>query len=96
MLSFTGTRSATPGSVNGNVKSTYKDLFAVIVMSPTTASNFYEPGRQDHYMFLQVGHVRPDKDETHKKWHKVTSSPQLQTHQCNNRQNWLYLWHYLC
>ena len=31
--------SPMPRSVNGNVKSTYRDLLAVIVISPTAASN---------------------------------------------------------
>ena len=35
-----GTIIPMPMSVYGNVKSTYKDLLAVIVVSPTTASNF--------------------------------------------------------
>ena len=40
LVSLTGTIIETPDSVYGNVKSTYKDLLAVIVVSPTTASNF--------------------------------------------------------
>lgn len=43
MFSFTtfGTNIPTPMSVYGIVKSTYKDLFDVIVVSPATASNFW-------------------------------------------------------
>lgn len=37
LLSLAAT-TARPISVKGNVKSTYKDLLSVIVMSPTTAS----------------------------------------------------------
>jgi len=37
-LSLTGTIIDTPDSVYGNVKSAYKDLYAVMVTSPTTAS----------------------------------------------------------
>lgn len=40
MLSLTGTTIDTPDSVYGNAKSTKLDLFATIVISPTTASNF--------------------------------------------------------
>ena len=40
LLSLIGTSMDTPDSVYGNVKSTYKDLFAVIVISPTAASQF--------------------------------------------------------
>ena len=39
-LSVIGTTIDTPDSVYGNVKSTKLDLFAKIVMSPTTASKF--------------------------------------------------------
>ncbi len=39
-LSLIGTTNDTPDSVYGNVKSTNLDLFAVIVVSPTTASKF--------------------------------------------------------
>ena len=39
LSSFTRTTIDTPDSVYGNVKSTYKDRFATIVVSPTTASN---------------------------------------------------------
>lgn len=37
---LTGTIIDTPDSVYGSVKSTYFDLLAMIVVSPTTASNF--------------------------------------------------------
>ncbi len=40
LLSLTGTTIDTPDSVYGNVKSTKLDLFAIIVISPTTASKF--------------------------------------------------------
>lgn len=40
-LSLTGTIMFIPDSVKGSVKSTYKDLFDLIVTSPTTASNFW-------------------------------------------------------
>ena len=39
-LSTIGTTNDTPDTVYGNVKSTKLDLFAVIVISPTTASKF--------------------------------------------------------
>lgn len=38
--SFIGTTITTPDSVYGNVKSTYKDLSALIVVSAANASNF--------------------------------------------------------
>lgn len=37
---FTGTTVVTPDSVNGNENSTYSDLSARMVTSPTTASKF--------------------------------------------------------
>ena len=37
-LAFVGTTIETPESVNGKVKSTYLDLFATMVMSPTAPS----------------------------------------------------------
>lgn len=40
LSSLIGTIIDTPDSVYGKVKSTYKDRFALIVMSPTAASNF--------------------------------------------------------
>ena len=39
-LSLIGTTKDTPDSVYGNVKSTKLDLFAMMVVSPTTASKF--------------------------------------------------------
>ena len=39
LLLLTGTIIDTPDSVYGNVKSTYDDLFDVMVISPTTASH---------------------------------------------------------
>jgi hypothetical protein len=40
LVSLIGTTITKPDSVYGIVKSTYKDLFALIVISPTTASKF--------------------------------------------------------
>ena len=46
LLSLTGTIICTPDSVYGKVKSTYNDLLALIVISPTTASKFCDITKQ--------------------------------------------------
>lgn len=48
-LRFTGMTIPIPGSMNGKVKSTYKDLFANIVMSPIATSYFCPQNIKHHY-----------------------------------------------
>lgn len=52
MSRLTGTTKEIPAWVNGTVKSTNKDLFANIVISPVAASNFCPHKHTSHPIYI--------------------------------------------
>jgi transcription elongation factor len=60
-LSFIETTIVTPDSVYGIVKSTYSDLFAMIVTSPTIASYFCQSKKKVFNIVLQSQSSRDKK-----------------------------------
>lgn len=57
MLSLTGTTIAIPDSVYGRVKSTYRLLSYLIVMSPTAMSYFWQSEKENCLTKSGVGWV---------------------------------------